>query len=86
MRSRIKKTFVLLLAVAIFTAIFAGCNNTTDNPNAEETSTSSIQADADVSDNSIVAYVGTNIFDSSLDPIKGAMSYGYSFTNAAFLK
>ena len=86
MRSRIKRSFVLLLAVVIFTAILAGCNNTTDNPNAEETSTSSIQADADVSDNSIVAYVGTNIFDSSLDPIKGAMSYGYSFTNAALLK
>lgn len=35
---------------------------------------------------SIVAYVGANIFDSSLDPVKGAMSYGYSFTNAALLK
>ncbi|MDR1193129.1 MAG: ABC transporter substrate-binding protein [Peptococcaceae bacterium] len=35
---------------------------------------------------SIVAYVGTTIFDSGLDPIKGAMSYGYPFTNAALLK
>ena len=35
--------------------------------------------------NSIVAYVGTTIFDGSLDPVKGAMSYGYSFTNAALL-
>ena len=35
---------------------------------------------------SISIYVGTNIFDSSLDPIKGAMSYGYSFTNCALIK
>ena len=37
-------------------------------------------------DNSIVAYVGTTIFDTGLNPLKGAMSYGYSFTNAALLK
>lgn len=34
----------------------------------------------------IVAYVGGTIFDSSLDPVKGAMSYGYSFTNCALLR
>lgn len=34
----------------------------------------------------ITAYVGTSIFDSSLDPIKGAMCYGYPFTNNALLK
>ncbi|MCL2081657.1 MAG: ABC transporter substrate-binding protein [Oscillospiraceae bacterium] len=36
--------------------------------------------------NSITVYVGTNIFEESLDPVKGAMSYGYSFTNSALLK
>ena len=36
--------------------------------------------------NGIVISVGTTIFDDSLDPIKGAMSYGYPFTNAALLK
>lgn len=35
---------------------------------------------------SISIYVGTSIFDSSLDPTKGAMSYGYSFTNCALIK
>lgn len=34
----------------------------------------------------VTAYVGTNIFEESLDPVKGAMSYGYSFTNNALLK
>lgn len=38
------------------------------------------------SKNQISMYVGGNIFSSSLDPIKGAMSYGYSFTNCALLK
>ena len=35
---------------------------------------------------SISMYVGTSIFDSSLDPTKGAMSYGYSFINCALIK
>lgn len=34
----------------------------------------------------VTAYVGTNIFEGSLDPVKGAMSYGYSFTSNALLK
>ena len=34
----------------------------------------------------VTAFVGTNIFEGSLDPVKGAMSYGYSFTNNALLK
>lgn len=34
----------------------------------------------------VTAFVGIAIFESSLDPVKGAMSYGYSFTNNALLK
>ncbi|ADY55627.1 extracellular solute-binding protein family 5 [Syntrophobotulus glycolicus DSM 8271] len=34
----------------------------------------------------IVVSVGTTIFDESLDPIKGGMSYGYAFTNSALLR
>ena len=34
----------------------------------------------------IVISVGTTIFGESLDPVKGGMSYGYSFTSAALLK
>lgn len=43
-------------------------------------------ADSQTDLDHISAYVGTNIFEDSLDPIKGAMSYGYSFTNAALIK
>ena len=35
--------------------------------------------------NSVTAFVGTTIFSSSLDPIKGAMAYGYPFINNALL-
>ncbi|MBE6051842.1 MAG: hypothetical protein E7214_14645 [Clostridium sp.] len=38
------------------------------------------------SKNQISMYVGGTMFSSSLDPIKGAMSYGYSFTNCALIK
>lgn len=34
----------------------------------------------------ITAYIGTSIFEESLDPVKGAMSYGYSFINEALIK
>ncbi len=34
----------------------------------------------------ISVYIGGTIFDSSLDPVKGAMSYGYPFTNNALTK
>lgn len=38
------------------------------------------------SDDGISVYIGGTIFDSSLDPVKGAMSYGYPFTNNALTK
>lgn len=34
----------------------------------------------------ISVYIGGTIFESSLDPVKGAMSYGYSFTNDCLLE
>lgn len=41
---------------------------------------------AEEADNGVTAFVGNTIFDGSLDPIKGAMSYGYPFINNALLK
>ena len=37
-------------------------------------------------DDGIVISVGTTIFEESLDPVKGGMDLGFSFTNAALLK
>ena len=36
--------------------------------------------------NGITVYIGGNIFEESMDPVKGAMSYGYPFTNNALIK
>lgn len=37
-------------------------------------------------DGAVTAYVGTTIFEESMDPIKGAMSYGYDFVCNALIK
>lgn len=34
----------------------------------------------------LVIFVGGSLFDGTLDPIKGTMAYGYSFTNSALTK
>ena len=38
------------------------------------------------SEDGISVYIGGTIFDSSLDPVKGAMAYGYPFINNALTK
>lgn len=67
---------IILCTFLISTAISCGKGNS----NTDENNT------ADKGKDSISIYVGGTIFDSSLDPIKGAMSYGYSFTNCALTK
>lgn len=66
-----------MIAVLIVAAIFSGCSQTNDNQNKVQKAKEA---------NEVTAYVGTSIFDSSLDPVKGAMSYGYPFINNALLK
>ena len=38
------------------------------------------------SDGGVTAFIGNSIFEDSLDPVKGAMSYGYPFINNALIK
>ena len=66
-----KKIAAILLSLSIGVLSLTGCGGGKPPQSA---------------DKSIVAYVGTTIFDTGLNPLKGAMSYGYSFTNAALLK
>ena len=59
-------------AVLVLTlGLLTGCGGSKEKETAQE---------------GISIYVGSTIFDSSMDPVKGAMSYGYSFINSALTK
>lgn len=77
-----KKKLALVLSALLMIAVTA-CSSGAGKP-AE--TTPSQEGSAPAPADGIVAYVGGTIFDGSLDPVKGAMSYGYSFTNCALLR
>lgn len=68
---QLKKQIVALMILTLIIGALAGCGN------GEKTKENS---------SALSLYVGGTIFDSSLDPVKGAMSYGYPFTNNALTK
>ena len=72
-----KKNILTLLLVMTMGFMITGCSSTEQMGLNEE---------GKVENNEITAYVGNTIFESSLDPIKGAMSDGYSFINNALIK
>ena len=60
---------------------------TDNNATAVEKETVSASEEAgDDSSESINVYIGGSIFDSSMDPVKGFMSYGYPFVNEALIQ
>ena len=61
-----------------------GESTTTASGSSDTTTTAS--GGSGKSSGEVTAFVGTSIFDSSLDPIKGSMSYGYPFICNALLK
>lgn len=70
MKIKSKQKIFIIFILLISLNSFIGCNN---NPN-------------NINKDGIVMYVGNNIFENSLDPIKGGMSYGYPFINDALLQ
>ena len=85
-----RKSLILSLIVSM-SLLITGCNNakeTNVGDNSKDKNSISTTADTagSSSKDSITVYVGNNIFESSLDPVKGAMSYGYSFTNKALTR
>lgn len=79
-----------LLALCLLAAC-RGKDTTTEQSMSEsgapsEAKVADSTANADATEKGIVVYAGKTIFEKSLDPVKGGMSYGYSFTNAALLK
>ena len=76
----IKKAACILAAAALSMSVlcaFAGCGGTSGN----EDSSSEKETGEGIS-----IYIGSTIFDSSLDPVKGAMAYGYPFINNALTR
>lgn len=69
-----KRLLSILCTTTMLAAVLSGCGN--GQTKKEKSNT----------DTGIKAYVGTTIFDNSLNPVKGAMAYGYPFTNNALLK
>ena len=77
-----KKLIICLFILLAVMSNLVSCTTIADSVEnvGENNKISEINAD-----NTVKAYVGTEIFSESLDPIKGAMSHGYSFTNSSLL-
>ena len=71
-----KKTVALILALSMILCLW-GCSSKESENGTSETKTDK---------EGVTAFVGGNIFEESLDPIKGAMSHGYPFVCNALLK
>lgn len=65
----------MLMVLALIIGTLAGCGNRGSGE------TSQNKGGSDIS-----VYVGGTIFEGSMDPVKGAMAYGYPFTNNALTK
>ena len=77
-----KKVVSILCLTTMLMAVFTGCGA----DQSEETKQTDEVKETKQTDDGVRAYVGGTIFESSLDPIKGAMSYGYPFINEALLE
>ncbi|MBE6024438.1 MAG: ABC transporter substrate-binding protein [Cellulosilyticum sp.] len=80
-----KKNRIAGIISAVVILAMTGCTQTKENQSISQSTTQN-EIEKTKQSNEVTAYVGTSIFESSLDPIKGAMSYGYPFTNNALLK
>lgn len=77
-----KKVVSILCLTTMLMTVFTGCGA---DPGEETKQTDEVK-ETKQTDDGVRAYVGGTIFESSLDPIKGAMSYGYPFINEALLE
>lgn len=66
-----KRIVSLLCVIALLPMALGGCSQ---------------KKKSDSKEDGIKIYIGSSIFEESLDPIKGGLSYGYPFINNALLK
>lgn len=75
-RKNMKKKIVSILCVAAMVSLaISGCGGDKEKKD-----------DSAKKQDGIKAYVGTTLFEGSLDPVKGALPHGYPFINNALLK
>ena len=91
MKKIIASTLMLIMLATFMSACTGGSSPTptlSSQPTGSESGDvqNSAEVSAPVAASEINAFVGTSIFGGSLDPVKGGLSYGYSFTNCALLK
>lgn len=75
-----KKLVIFLLSVLLIS--LTGCGGEMLQTGSEASAREAVTKQ----ENAIVVYAGTTMFDNGLNPVKGAMSHGYSFINAALVK
>ena len=92
------KSISLVLGIILaFSMVGCGQKAATESTEAQsqaedtqkvESQTESADSTVEVADDaeSINVYIGGSIFDSSMDPVKGFMSYGYPFVNEALIQ
>ncbi len=95
-----KIVMALVLAMGLSMAACGGGSSASDSAAADSSAaesasetaeksageTETADAETDDANESVNVYIGGTIFDSSMDPVKGFMSYGYSFINEALLE
>ena len=78
-----KKVLVASIVLTFTAALLIACGGS--GATSPESGTTAGTTEASTA-NAVIAYVGSEIFDASLDPIKGALPFGYSFITNALLK
>ena len=97
-----KSVSLVLGIILAFSMVGCGQSATTESKDAQTLETQNAQAKQEASQGqaettvenaeasndseSINVYIGGSIFDSSMDPVKGFMSYGYPFVNEALIQ
>ena len=98
-RTEMKSKSISLVLGIILAFSMVGCGQKTATESTEaqsqaedtqkvESQTESADSTVEAADDaeSINVYIGGSIFDSSMDPVKGFMSYGYPFVNEALIQ
>lgn len=74
-----RKIASLVCVVALSVSCLVGCGS-------QSQEAGNAGSEATGKNDAVKAYVGGTIFEESLDPVKGAMSYGYPFINEALIQ